>query len=200
MAREGLCGSIDRMDDARDRLSPLLLPDETLVWTGRPDPGKHLGPVDVFLVPFGVFWLGFSIFWLVTAVSSGAPFFFPLFGVPFVALGVYFVAGRFLVKAAGKRRTVYGLTEGRALVAEGEGSLQETSLDRTPVDRRRSRGGRHLTVSFGRTSGGWASGPSLANSGMGPFDRGGAPFTFYDVADVEGLEAALRRVREGAAG
>lgn len=183
------------MEDARQQLTPHLLPDEALVWTGRPDPAKHLGAMDAFLVPFSVLWLAFSIFWVVTAFTGGAPIPFVLFGLPFVALGVYFVIGRFFYTASSKRRTVYGLTEGRALVAEASGSLSEAPLLRTPVDQRRSRDGRHITVTFGRSTRGWMAGPSYANTGMDFFDRGNGPLGFYDVADVSGLETALRSAR-----
>lgn len=183
------------VDDARGQLSEYLLPEETLVWTGRPDPGKHLGSSDAFLVPFSVFWGAFSIFWVVQVLSSGAPLPFALFGVPFVALGAYFVVGRFLVKARRKRQTAYGLTQGRALVAVGSGSLAEAPMERTAVDQRRSRDGAHLTVTFGSRSGGWSLGTLYANTGMDFFARGDIPVAFYDVADVAGLHEALRRVR-----
>ncbi len=170
---------------------PYLLPGETLLWTGRPDPAKHVSASDVFLVPFSLLWGGFAIFWLITVLVEGAPVPFALFGVPFVAVGLYFIFGRFIYKAYRKRQTVYGLTEGRALVAVGSGSLSEAPLQQTPMDRRRSRDGRHLTVTFGRSAGGWF-GATYANTGMDFFDRGNGPVGFYDVTDVTGLETALR--------
>lgn len=183
------------MEDVRRQLTPYLLPDEHLLWTGRPDPAKHFGASDVLLVPFSLLWGGFAIFWMVTALVGGAPVPFALFGLPFVAVGLYFIFGRFIYKANRKRQTVYGLTEGRALVAVGSGSLSEAPLLRTPVDQRRSRDGRHLTVTFGQSTRGWSAGPSCANTGMELFDRGNGPLGFYDVLDVAGLETALRGVR-----
>jgi len=50
------------MEDVERRLAPYLLPDETVLWTGRPDPAKHLGAIDIFLVPFSLLWGGFTIF------------------------------------------------------------------------------------------------------------------------------------------
>lgn len=81
-------------------------------------------------MPFSLLWGGFSIFWSISALVGGAPVPFALFGVPFVALGLYFIFGRFIYKAKRKRQTVYGLTEGRALVAVGSGSLSEAPLQR----------------------------------------------------------------------
>lgn len=183
------------VEDVESQLAPYLLPDETLVWTGRPDPVKHVSAIDVFLIPFSLLWGGFSVFWMAAALVGGAPVPFALFGVPFVLLGVYFIFGRFIYKAKRKRQTGYGLTEGRALVAVGSGSFSEAPLQRTPVDQRRSRDGRHLSVTFGRTARGWSAGPNYANTGMDFFDRGSAPLGFYDVLDVRGLETALRGVR-----
>ena len=182
-------------DDARHRLDPYLLPDETLLWTGRPDPAKHLSPKDLWLVPFSLLWGGFSVFWTVSVALRAATPLSALFGLPFVLFGLYFVAGRFVYKARRKRQTVYGLTAGRALIAVGSGSLAEAPVQRTPVEQTRSRDGRHLTVTFGRGPGAMSSGAIYANTGMDLFDRTGAPFGFYDVSDVAGLETALRDAR-----
>lgn len=183
------------MEDPRLQLTPHLLPGEPLLWAGRPDPARHFTPQDGYLVPFSVVWCGFAIFWLSTALAQGAPVPFALFGVPFVAVGLYLVGGRFVVKARRKRRTVYGLTPARAIVAVGPGSVRSAPVQAVPVERRRSRDGRHLTVTFGAGTRGWTSGPSYANTGMEFFGRGGDPLGFHDVADVSGLENALRGAR-----
>lgn len=183
------------MEDLPRRLAPYLLPDERLLWTGRPDPGKHLGAGDVFLVPFSLLWTGIAVFIGSRALAQGAPMPFALVPLLFVALGLYVVAGRFVYKARRKRQTVYGLTQDRALVAVGPASLSEAPVQRTPIDQRRSRDGRHVTVTFGRSATGWGAAPSYANTGMELFDQRGGPLGFYDVRDVTGLESALRAVR-----
>lgn len=38
---------------------------------------------------FTVFWLGFVAFWTFSAVSMGAPVFFPMFSLPFWAIGIF---------------------------------------------------------------------------------------------------------------
>jgi hypothetical protein len=105
------------------------------------------------------------------------------------------IFGRFIVKAWRKRRTAYGLTDRRALVALGSGSLSESQLAHQPVDQRVSRRRRHMTVVFGRLAYGAMSGAMYANTGMEFFAPGATPIGIYDVADVTGLEAALRTVR-----
>jgi len=178
------------MDDVRSQLAPYLLRGETLEWTGRPDPAKRFARGDLFLVPFSICWFGFMIFWVVAAASSSAPL-FSLTGIPFLVIGSYFTVGRFVVKARRKRRTGYGLTAGRALVAVGTGSLSESPLQRIPIGVHRARDGQHVTVIFGRASG-WSNGSMYANTGMDFFNMGNGPLGFYDVADVAGLEGALR--------
>ncbi len=183
------------MDEVRRQLAPYLLADESLLWCGRPDSAKHFTSSDVFLVPFSLLWGGFAIFWMGAAAAGGAPIPFVLFGLPFVVLGLYLIVGRFLVKARRKGQTAYGLTERRALVAVGQGALTEGPLERQPIDQRLSRDRKHMSVIFGRSATGWSSGPSYANTGLEFLQQGSHPVGFFDVADVGGLEAALRRVR-----
>ncbi len=183
------------MDEARDQLGPYVLPSERLLWWGRPDPTKHFAPTDAFIIPFSLLWAGFSIFWEVGAARSGAPLPFVLFGAPFVAVGLFFVFGRFIAKARRKRQTAYGLTDRRALVAVGTGSLSESPVQYQPINMQRSRDGSHVRVTFGRPAMGWRGGPSYANTGLEVFDRGNLPVGFYDVRDVAGLERALQQAR-----
>ena len=74
---------------------------------------------DALLVPFSLLWCGFAVFWESGALSEGAPFFFALWGAPFVLVGLYIVAGRFVVRAVSSRRTRYTITDRRVLVHSG---------------------------------------------------------------------------------
>lgn len=69
---------------------------EILLWAGAPNPKRHLW-TNLPIVLFGIPWTAFSIFWVVMAFSMGghAPneptgfrIFFPLFGVPFILIGL----------------------------------------------------------------------------------------------------------------
>ncbi|GIF41513.1 hypothetical protein BC793_111126 [Actinoplanes xinjiangensis] len=96
-----------------------LLPGERVLWEGAPMRHRLFRRTDVLLLPFSVVWCGFAIVWLVRALRSDGAGLFPLFGVPFVIVGVYLVAGRFLVRALASRRTVYTVTDGRVVVRGG---------------------------------------------------------------------------------
>lgn len=53
---------------------------------------------------------------------------FPLFGVPFVLVGLYLIFGRFIVDARARDRTLYGVTNERILILSGLFSQQLKSL------------------------------------------------------------------------
>jgi len=101
--------------DIKTELRQHLDNNENLIWTGQPKTGVIFRSEDIFLIPFSVIWCGFAIFWFTTAISSGAPFFFSLFGLPFVIIGLFFVFGRFIIDAKQRENTIYGLTEERII-------------------------------------------------------------------------------------
>ncbi len=139
------------MDDPCRQLEPYLRPGEQLLWAGRPDPAVHLTPADVFVIPFSLLWGGFALFWTYSAAAGGAPLPFVLFGVPFVALGLYMLVGRFVYKAQRKRATAYGVTTERVLVAVGDRSLSDTPVRHQPLTVRSTRSGRHVSAVIGRS-------------------------------------------------
>jgi hypothetical protein len=115
-----------------------LDPGERVLWAGQPRQGIFLRSSDWGLIPFSLMWGGFAIFWETTAVSSmwrgkGVPLmfsiFFPLFGVPFVLVGLYFIFGRFFVDAWLRRRIWYGITDRRALIIITGSNRKVTSFD-----------------------------------------------------------------------
>src|SRR4051812_6815317 len=92
---------------------------EKLLWSGRPKQGIVLRPSDAFLIPFSLFWGGFALFWETMVVTGGAPFFFMIWGLPFLAIGAYMTVGRFFVDAYIRTKTYYGLTNQRAIIISG---------------------------------------------------------------------------------
>jgi hypothetical protein len=96
-----------------------LLPGEHVVWEGRPLRHRVFRRTDLLLVPFSVMWCGFAVFWESGVLFSGAPTFMALWGVPFVLIGLYLVAGRFVVRVVSSRHTRYTVTDHRVLVHSG---------------------------------------------------------------------------------
>ena len=99
-----------------DWLNSELLPDKMVLWRGKPDDKKLLSSQDIFLIPFSLLWGGFALFWEFGVLTSGAPGLFPLFGIPFVCLGIYFMFGRFIHKKHILKNTCYVLTNARVIV------------------------------------------------------------------------------------
>ncbi|MEU8662868.1 hypothetical protein [Actinoplanes philippinensis] len=95
-----------------------LLPGERILWEGAPVRHRLFRTTDLILVPFSLVWCGFAIFWLIGVLSDGNSR-FALFGIPFVVVGVYLVAGRFAVRAIASRRAAYTVTDGRVVVRGG---------------------------------------------------------------------------------
>ena len=180
------------MSDARKRLGPVLRPGEQLRWVGQPDPKVRFAPADVFLVPFSLLWGGFAIIWEWQVLANSESILFALWGIPFVLVGLYFIVGRFIYKKHRKLRTVYGLTDSRAIVSTSERSFDDTPVKDVAVRVNRSRDNRHATVVFG---GGGRQAVYL-NTGMDFFAFGQAQgLGFFDVADPEALLRELDRVR-----
>jgi len=137
-----------------------LLDGERIIWSGRPAQGFRLTGRDGLLIPFSVTWGGFAIFWEMLVVQRPAPFFFRLFGVPFVLAGLYFIAGRFLVDAWIRSKTSYAVTNQRILIARSEpfGKLVALSLSRLPnVELQQDASGRG-TLRFGPATPFWGYG------------------------------------------
>lgn len=132
-----------------------LGPGERLLWSGQPRSGIRLTAGDAFLIPFSLCWAGFACFWEYSVIQHAAPVFFRLWGIPFVLLGVYLMAGRFFADAYRRRRTFYGLTDSRILIASGVFTRTVTGLDLGKIAQLeiRERSDGSGTISFGPSIG-----------------------------------------------
>lgn len=98
---------------------PYIVPGESILWKGKPGKGHLFTAQDIFLIPFSILWFGFAIFWEYSAISEGAPFFFCLFGVPFLCVGLYITVGRFFWTAYIRKHTAYVITNKKIIRKRG---------------------------------------------------------------------------------
>lgn len=98
---------------------------EQLVWFGTPNP-RNMMLASLGLVLFGIPWTAFALFWtggaFVATRAANAPFgldvCFPLFGVPFILVGLGMLSSPFWMRRRGQR-TAYLLTDRRAVIIQG---------------------------------------------------------------------------------
>ena len=119
---------------ATDQFGPFLLARERILWSDRPKQVLIFVGRDAFLIPFSLLWGGFAIFWNVAVwtipdTSQAPDWFFRLWGLPFLVVGLYLIVGRFWHDAAVRRRLVYAVTNQRILVLRGSNSSKVRSLD-----------------------------------------------------------------------
>lgn len=184
----------------RQALERELQPGENLAWHGwqlaRIDPRSFL--IYVFAVP----WTAFSLMWTVLATGaigvSGIGLVgiaFPLFGLPFIAIGGWMLARPF-VPLWERGRVLYVVTDRRVIkLASGRALVVKTvPADRLGLAERREQpdgsGAISLAVRIGRDSDG---------------DKQTETFDIGPVADIAGAAAAIDRIaalarREGPSG
>jgi hypothetical protein len=154
---------------ARAHIEPLLQDGEELLWCGRPWQGFRLVPMDIVRVPFSIMWGGFAIFWETMVLVGHAPLLFRLWGIPFVAVGLYIMIGRFFLDRARRRRTYYGLTSRRALIVRSSfgrscASFHLATATQQPFELKEHGGGRG-TIRLGPTERPWGG---MSFWGIGP--------------------------------
>ena len=177
-----------------------LLPGERILWSEQPQQGLLLTARDIFLIPFSLAWCGFAVFWTFmvtsTSVSDANPAggFFILWGLMFVVIGLYFVAGRFVVDAWVRRGLYYAVTDQRILIARGSPFARFTvlSLAKLPdVDLKEGGNGRG-TIRFGQPAAVWG------NRGMSSWSPALDPTPqFLGIEDARRVFDLIQRTQAG---
>ncbi len=179
---------MDRME-AEQIATRQLDPGERLLWSGMPGAGRMAMsalPAALFGLPF----TGFAAFWIAMAFAgtsrmprtAGPWALFPLFGVPFLLVGLgILTAPLWAVLAAG--RTVYAVTDRRVLIITGWPMVAVQSFLPADIhDLMRVEG------ADGRGSLMFASRSWAGNNGVTRTSRIG----FVGVADVRSVEELIR--------
>jgi hypothetical protein len=114
-----------------------LGPGERLLWAGQPGPGglaKNTWPMALFAIP----WTAFALTWVALALAGARAlghvlaYAFPLFGVPHLAIGFWMLSGPLRARARA-RRTVYAVTDRRALILDAGRTTIVESHDRAAL-------------------------------------------------------------------
>lgn len=105
-----------------------LAPGERVAWSGQPIPARYSrGTLPIVL--FGIPWTAFAVFWTAMAfvgtrslkgddaMSTGFRWFFPLWGLPFIAIGVGMLSSPWWLKRRAGR-VLYAVTDRRAILFE----------------------------------------------------------------------------------
>lgn len=119
--------------EAQSILLSEIASDERLLWAAKPSASRAFGR-NVPMIFFGGCFTLFAMFWVLSAAGMGAiggsllggfgggfglmPLVFPLFGVPFIAVGIYMMAQPFLARNKAQSGAC-GLTDKRAIIIEG---------------------------------------------------------------------------------
>lgn len=173
--------------------STTMLPGERMLWSGEPGRGILFQAIDVFLVPFSLLWCGFAVFWTFSATSMGAPGFFDLWGLMFVAFGLYFVFGRFVVDMWVRQKIRYTLTNRRILIERAGQFPRQTviNLEDLPPASLQLRGSGRGTIRFGEAYNRWG------RSGFGAWSPSLDPTPqFLHIENAQNVFDQVHRARD----
>jgi len=199
---------------ASDGWEDFLHPGETILWQGRPDPGIALRDLLGRRTIEGLAMVGFALFWMSSAqgiLGFGSRFQpegddglgqnFTLFGLLFVAMGLYLAFGVPLREAVLRRRTWYTLTDRAAYIA--------TDLLGRRLDRHELRPGLPLQFEDGEPGSIWFAERVVHNRGgwrgtgdnrrYEPPSTTRHPIGFQRIPDARTVWRLLREATEGQA-
>jgi hypothetical protein len=162
---------------------------ERVIWIGKPNPSR-MALRTVPIVLFGIPWTVFALFWTWGASGFQLPNFnegfnlFPMFGIPFVLVGLGMLSSPFWVMRSAKM-TVYVLTNSRAIICENgiSTTIRSFSPERLGDLQRKQRADGSGDLIFGRELTRYANGKSrLTEHG------------FLAIADVKAVEDMVRQL------
>jgi hypothetical protein len=131
-------------------------------------------------------------------LAGGAPFFFALWSIPFVLVGLYIMLGRFWVDARQRAATVYGVTSERAVIVSGVLSrgVKSLSIDTLTNLSLAERSGGGGTITFGSVPfmHGWYAGtgwPGFGQQAVPSFDLTDGAREVYEI--IRGAQRASKQ-------
>ena len=182
--------------DLKDKVKRELEADERLLWMAQPIP-RFFTERSTGSFLFAIPWTAFAIFWMCAAsgfkfpdFSQGGFSFFPLFGLPFLLIGVGMLSAPWwMYRKAFK--TIYAITDRRAMILE---SGRTTAIRSYPPNRLRNIYRKEKNDGTGDVIF-----DSLASGGSDA-ERPALVFGFLNIYDPKTVEHMLRAITERAEG
>lgn len=128
---------------------------ERLLWSAQPRQGIVFRPIDWFLIPFFLLWMSPAVGMLFVGeenVQNNTTLPFLVIPLIFVFVGLYMLVGRFLIDAKRRKRTFYGLTDKRAIIASQNKIKSVPITDGTELELKRHKQN-FSTIQIGATPG-----------------------------------------------
>lgn len=180
--------------ELEDKVNRELEPGEKIRWMEQPIP-RYFTPVSIGAFLFGIPWTAFAIFWICGAsgfrmpdFSKGGFSFFPLFGVPFVLVGLAMLSAP-LWSYRKAFKTVYVITDRRAIMFDGGWMTMVRSYPPhrlQNVYRKEKRNGSGDVILEQRMRSGGENGPQAMDVG------------FLGIRDPKAVEGMLRELAQQA--
>lgn len=180
---------------------------EHSVWQGKPVVENGFTTDDILFFPVCVFWALFSFSWLFLSIAvaiftfvEGGPPIVPILsamiGLPFAAVGLYLVYGRFLYKKHMKMNTVYIITNYRIFIVCSLFKKRVISQDISSVESFYTSSCREGmgSISFGRMSFIERFGARTGVDILTAYFKGMPPI-FHDIDNVEEVYLKLQELR-----
>ncbi|MEL6197412.1 MAG: hypothetical protein AAFT19_06170 [Pseudomonadota bacterium] len=165
--------------------------DEKVLWEGRPTTDLFLfRPIELFLIPFSIFWFFFVFDGMEVSFTSG--FLFNVAIILLLAAGIYFTIGRFLVDWYYRQKTLYAVTDKRALIVTTAFGRRLRELRITPTLPLEFKDAPRGSVWLGDRSG-RSSRPKLIEIWHG--DEGG--FTFREIETPRDVYRLIQQIKRG---
>ena len=116
------------------KIQPYLSFGESILWCGTPTERVRFRVRDNPTFLFGIPFLAFALFWTVTAASASSDggaigFIFPLFGLPFIFVGVFMVFVSPYRTLRNRNNAVYAITDKKVYILYDNASQRLVSYE-----------------------------------------------------------------------
>jgi len=142
-------------------LQPKLLPEENVMWSGRPRQGLIFYLADAYIIPFSLIWTVGAWNGISNGLKSHAALLPTLMAFLFLAVGFWLLIGRFVYDIWRRSRLAYAVTNRRVLVLRGERLYTSLDIANLPAPRLDTYRNGTGSIFFGVSLTGWGREPAF---------------------------------------